>query len=262
MPELSATAGPARAGRPPRRRVRAGPPVRAAARRCSTGWPPNARALRDRGPALGRPLDARVPLLAAARPARRTPAARLHLPQRRAAPPPSAAPVPGRGGAPRGGAAPRARALLAAPSSPAQVAGILGASRGPGAGRAPARALRGQRASSPRSCSPPPAARRGPLPPSLRDVLDLRLEALPEDARAVLRVAAAAGRHAGHRLLAAVTDLPEPALLDALRAAVPTTCSSTTATATPSATPCSRRPPTPTCSPASGPRCTWRSPRP
>jgi DNA-binding NarL/FixJ family response regulator len=51
-------------------------------------------------------------------------------------------------------------------------------------------------------------------------VLSLRLEALPHGARAVLRVAATAGRRAGHRLLATVTDLPEPALLDALREAV------------------------------------------
>ena len=60
----------------------------------------------------------------------------------------------------------------------------------------------------------------GPLPSTLRELLGLRLEAVPHDARAVLRVAAAAGAQAGHRLLAAVTDLPEPALLDALRAAV------------------------------------------
>jgi len=60
----------------------------------------------------------------------------------------------------------------------------------------------------------------GPLPSSLRDVLSVRLEALPEDARAALRVAAAAGRRAGHRLLAAVAALDEPALLEALRAAV------------------------------------------
>jgi DNA-binding CsgD family transcriptional regulator/tetratricopeptide (TPR) repeat protein len=60
----------------------------------------------------------------------------------------------------------------------------------------------------------------GSLPPTLRDVLSLRLEALPQDARAVLRVAAAAGRRGGHRLLATVTDLPEPTLLDALREAV------------------------------------------
>jgi DNA-binding CsgD family transcriptional regulator/tetratricopeptide (TPR) repeat protein len=60
----------------------------------------------------------------------------------------------------------------------------------------------------------------GPLPSSLRDVLNLRLEALPDDARGVLRVAAAAGRRSGHRLLAAVAGLPEPALVEALREAV------------------------------------------
>ena len=60
----------------------------------------------------------------------------------------------------------------------------------------------------------------GPLPTSLREVLNLRLEALPDDARSVLRVAAAAGRRSGHRLLAAVAALPEPALIGALRAAV------------------------------------------
>jgi DNA-binding CsgD family transcriptional regulator/tetratricopeptide (TPR) repeat protein len=60
----------------------------------------------------------------------------------------------------------------------------------------------------------------GPLPASLRDVLTLRLEALPEDARMVLSAAAAAGRRSSHRLLAAVAGLPEDALLEALRAAV------------------------------------------
>ncbi len=63
-------------------------------------------------------------------------------------------------------------------------------------------------------------AATGPLPSSLRDVLSLRLEALPEDARGVLRVTAAAGRRAGHRLIATVASLPEPALVDALRDAV------------------------------------------
>jgi DNA-binding CsgD family transcriptional regulator len=63
-------------------------------------------------------------------------------------------------------------------------------------------------------------AAEGPLPSSLRDVLSLRLEALPDHARGVLRVAAAAGRRAGHRLLATVTDLPEPSLVEGLRAAV------------------------------------------
>jgi DNA-binding CsgD family transcriptional regulator len=64
------------------------------------------------------------------------------------------------------------------------------------------------------------AGAAGPLPASLRDVLSLRLERLPDDARAVLRVAAAAGRRSGHRLVATVAALPEAALLDALRAAV------------------------------------------
>ena len=60
----------------------------------------------------------------------------------------------------------------------------------------------------------------GPLPPTLREVLDLRLEALPQDARAVLSVAAAAGAQASHRLLATVAALPEASLLEALRQAV------------------------------------------
>jgi DNA-binding CsgD family transcriptional regulator/tetratricopeptide (TPR) repeat protein len=60
----------------------------------------------------------------------------------------------------------------------------------------------------------------GPMPSTLRDVLELRLEALPEHARTVLGAAAAAGRRSSHRLLAAVAGLGEPELLDALRAAV------------------------------------------
>jgi DNA-binding CsgD family transcriptional regulator len=63
-------------------------------------------------------------------------------------------------------------------------------------------------------------AAAGPLPSNLRDVLNLRLEALPDDARIVLRVAAAAGRRSGHRLLATVAALPEPALVEALRTAL------------------------------------------
>jgi DNA-binding CsgD family transcriptional regulator/Tfp pilus assembly protein PilF len=60
----------------------------------------------------------------------------------------------------------------------------------------------------------------GPLPTSLRDVLILRLEAVPGDGREALRVAAAAGRRTGHRLLAAVAKLPEDELLEALRGAI------------------------------------------
>ena len=63
-------------------------------------------------------------------------------------------------------------------------------------------------------------AAAGPLPSNLRDVLNLRLEALPDDSRGVLRVAAAAGRRSSHRLLAAVAGLPEPGLVEALREAL------------------------------------------
>jgi len=60
----------------------------------------------------------------------------------------------------------------------------------------------------------------GPLPRTLREVLSLRLEALPPDSRTALRATAAAGRQAGHRLLAAVAGLSETELLEALREAV------------------------------------------
>src|SRR3954452_18644645 len=60
----------------------------------------------------------------------------------------------------------------------------------------------------------------GALPDTLRDALLLRVEALPEAAQTVVRVAAAAGRHAQHDLLAAVVNLPETDLLTALREAV------------------------------------------
>ena len=108
-----------------------GAPLRAPARAARPPGRRGARPLRDRGPPLGRPLDARVPLLAGARPARRAPAARLHLPQRRAAPPPSAAPVPGRGGAPRVVERLEVGAFSQAELAE-QVAGILGGAAEPG----------------------------------------------------------------------------------------------------------------------------------
>ena len=58
------------------------------------------------------------------------------------------------------------------------------------------------------------------LPPGLRDILLVRVEALPAGAQAVLRVAAAAGRRVGHQLLAMVAGLPDAELLDGLRQAV------------------------------------------
>jgi predicted ATPase len=58
------------------------------------------------------------------------------------------------------------------------------------------------------------------LPPTLRDLLRGRVQALPEQARQVLRAAAVAGRRVPHRLLASVAGLDEPDLLGALRVVV------------------------------------------
>jgi DNA-binding CsgD family transcriptional regulator/tetratricopeptide (TPR) repeat protein len=58
------------------------------------------------------------------------------------------------------------------------------------------------------------------LPDTLRDALLQRVDDLPPPAQQVVRVAAAAGRRAQHDLLAAVVDLPEADLLEALREAV------------------------------------------
>jgi DNA-binding CsgD family transcriptional regulator/tetratricopeptide (TPR) repeat protein len=58
------------------------------------------------------------------------------------------------------------------------------------------------------------------LPETLRDLLQGRVEALPEPARHVLGVAAVAGRRVPDRLLAAVTGLDDREQTEALRAAV------------------------------------------
>jgi hypothetical protein len=58
------------------------------------------------------------------------------------------------------------------------------------------------------------------LPPRLENVVLARIQVLPDDTQAVLRIAAAASRRIEHGLLAAVAQLPEAELLDALRAAV------------------------------------------
>jgi DNA-binding CsgD family transcriptional regulator/tetratricopeptide (TPR) repeat protein len=58
------------------------------------------------------------------------------------------------------------------------------------------------------------------LPPSLQNVLLSRVQVLPEDAQATLRVVAAASGRVEHELLAAVSQLSEADLLAALRAAV------------------------------------------
>jgi DNA-binding CsgD family transcriptional regulator/tetratricopeptide (TPR) repeat protein len=58
------------------------------------------------------------------------------------------------------------------------------------------------------------------LPPSLENVLLSRVQVLPEDAQATLRIVATASGRVEHELLAAVSELPEADLLAALRAAV------------------------------------------
>jgi predicted ATPase len=57
-------------------------------------------------------------------------------------------------------------------------------------------------------------------PPTLRDLLLGRVQALPELARQVLGVVAVAGRRVSHRLLAEVAGLEDQPLVQALRAAV------------------------------------------
>jgi DNA-binding CsgD family transcriptional regulator/tetratricopeptide (TPR) repeat protein len=58
------------------------------------------------------------------------------------------------------------------------------------------------------------------LPPSLENVLLSRVQILPEDVQATLRIVAAASGPVEHQLLAAVSDLPKADLLAALRTAV------------------------------------------
>jgi DNA-binding CsgD family transcriptional regulator len=58
------------------------------------------------------------------------------------------------------------------------------------------------------------------LPEALADVLLGRIEALPELAREVLKVASAAGRGVGHQLLVAAAGRPEVELEDGLREAI------------------------------------------
>ncbi|NKZ04115.1 ATP-binding protein [Actinomadura latina] len=58
------------------------------------------------------------------------------------------------------------------------------------------------------------------VPGSLRDLLLGRVRRLPEESRAALRAASAAGERVGHGLLAAVTGLPDEGLSAALRPAV------------------------------------------
>jgi DNA-binding CsgD family transcriptional regulator len=63
-------------------------------------------------------------------------------------------------------------------------------------------------------------AEDGGVPPTLRDILGARLDSLPEQAKEVLRIAAAAGRRVDHRLLEQVAVLDASELEAGLRVAV------------------------------------------
>ena len=138
---------------PPRRRGdRPGAAVRRPARAAGAARGRGRPDGHDRGPALGRPLDARVPRLPREQPLQGARPGRDHLPPGRAAPPPPAAPAAGRARARRPPPARRAapahprRARRAAQRHPRRAAG-----RGP-AHRACSPAARATRC-SPRSCS-------------------------------------------------------------------------------------------------------------
>jgi DNA-binding CsgD family transcriptional regulator len=62
--------------------------------------------------------------------------------------------------------------------------------------------------------------RSGELPPSLRDVLLVRVDVLSDEAQELLRLAAAAGRSVHHHLLAAVVDRDDAQLSEQLREAI------------------------------------------
>lgn len=67
------------------------------------------------------------------------------------------------------------------------------------------------------------AAREGctaGIPDSLRDILLVRVETLPDHTQQILRIAAEGGTRVEHDLLAAVLDDPEEVLIEALRTAV------------------------------------------
>ena len=180
-----------------------------------------ARPVRRRGPPLGRPLDARVPLLAGARPARRAPA-RSSAPT--AATSCTAATRCARSW-PRRSAARSCERLEVGAFSQAelaeQVAGILGdaAGRRDLVARLHAR-CEGNAFFAEELLAASDAA-AGPLPSNLRDVLNLRLEALPDDARG----GAARGRRGRPARRATPARggrrrCPSRALVEALREAV------------------------------------------
>src|SRR3954465_1587902 len=127
---------------------RAGAPLRGPARALRAARPRGRAAAHDRGPPLGRPLDALVPRLSRVRAVPREGARGHQLPPGRAAPPPSAAPAPRRAG-PRPRRGPGCWPGGAGP--PAGAGSSSAPSRRP---RAPGAAPRSAAPSRTRTCSP------------------------------------------------------------------------------------------------------------
>ena len=154
-----------------------------------------ARAARDRGPALGRRVDARVPALPRRRARRRADPRRRHLPARRAAPPPPAAPAAGRARArPRAADRPRARSPATSWASSSRTS----SARRPSAALVDRLYARSE--GNPLFTEELLAAGldgRGAVPPSLAAALALRIERLGDDAQEVVRVLV--GRRAARR---------------------------------------------------------------
>ena len=65
-----------------------------------------------------------------------------------------------------------------------------------------------------------PQLGRSGVPPTIQDVIEVRLSALPDETQRVVRIAAVVGRQAEHDLLAALTGLSELELIAAIRPAV------------------------------------------
>ena len=217
-PAPRARAGDGAPGHGPRR-AGAGARVRGAAHAARPARAPRARGAGDRGPALGRRLDARLPRLPRAQPAL------------------------------------RARAASSRPTAPTSCTAATRCARcwpSSSAGRAraassslPSRATSWP-SSSTTSSAPPPTtdsstrlyARsegnplfteellaagldgRGELPPTLRDALMVRIEALPQDAQEVLRVISAGRSGWTTRCWPRPRGLESGALREALREAV------------------------------------------
>ena len=216
-----------------------------------------AAAARDRGPALGRQLHARLRALPRPHALHGAHPGGRHLPLRRAAPAPSAAAAAGRAGARPAGAPGRARAPhprrdgRAARGHPRQP-------RRPGTGRAPLLAQRGQ-----------PAVHRGAAGRRARRARDAAADAAR---RADAARGAAVGAGAGGAALAGVPVARRRPARASSPASTPPSCargcarrsaarswSRTPTAATASATRCCARWSTTTCCRASAPSCTGRS---